>query len=193
MIAQGRAQRRPGEAACLTQRREGAKEKKERRRRPANIDWSWHAYPKRVNTPMTAKRSQTLAGGKRSATSGKLRTHGQHPEGMPARLQCVFRKRDRTRPREAVLASLRDAIGSAATHPVVALRLPPANVCNAFGVCVLAVNSVRHLTFSRWNRSHIPHFTRLPRVVVSIENGIKIKKHQNSRRYLLTFPRNLVS
>jgi hypothetical protein len=32
---------------------------------------------------MTAKRSQTLAGGKRSATSGKQRTYRQHPEGMP--------------------------------------------------------------------------------------------------------------
>jgi hypothetical protein len=48
-----------------------------------------------------------------------------------------------------------NAIG--ATHPVVALRLPPANVCNAFGVCVLRVFAVNSLPFDVFPLDSFPN------------------------------------
>ena len=63
---------------------------------------------------------QILAGGKRSATTGKRPATPTHPGGMQ---ECL------------ILVSLRDT-AIRTRLPVVALRLPPANVSNPFGMKV---------------------------------------------------------
>ena len=63
---------------------------------------------------------QILAGGKRSATTGKLPATPTHPGGMQ---ECL------------ILVSLRDT-AIRTRLPVVARRLPPANVSKPFGMKV---------------------------------------------------------
>ena len=83
------------------------------------------APPWSVHIP---KGSKQLAGGKRSATTGRPRESDIHPGGMTAEENV---RADR---RSCLLSSLRDVRTHNSSFPVVALRLPPANVCNPFGM-----------------------------------------------------------
>jgi hypothetical protein len=67
----------------------------------------------RTHTP---KALQTLAGGKRSATTGCVAPIALHPEGMPARLHAVARRCAYGKHTVTSLASLRDAAGTCAVY-----------------------------------------------------------------------------
>ena len=74
------------------------------------------------------KGSKQLAGGKRSATTGRPRESDIHPGGMTAAENV---RADR---RSCLLSSLRDVRTHISSFPVVALRLPPANCFDPFGM-----------------------------------------------------------
>ena len=63
-----------------------------------------------------------------------------------------------------------------ATHPVVALRLPPANVYNASGVCVLRVFAVNSLPFDLFPLDAFPY---PPIYATSPCSGFNRKRYKN--------------
>ena len=96
---------------------------------------------------------QILAGGKRSATTGKRPATPTHPGGMQ---ECL------------ILVSLRDT--SIRTRlPVVALRLPPANVSNPFGMKVKMTASPSKVSAIGRQPSELPTFAN-PHVLVTWVN-----------------------